>query len=152
MAKSEKKRKTEGWKRILIQSPNVRITELQNDGTRRGCKGEAVGWRGQIKEILRGRFTSPRHVFSEGQINNRMIADYKGSIARTILNKLPRAALQILRLRCDIYICPANNLSRHSNLSRMAGWCEAHSSEGDKMTEWKTERMTEQRSDRRQEE
>jgi hypothetical protein len=71
--------------------------------------------------ILRGRFTSPRLFSSEGQTNTRIIADYKGSIDRTFLNKLPRATLEILRLRCDIYACAANNLSSHSNLKTLAG-------------------------------
>jgi hypothetical protein len=68
-----------------------------------------------------GRFTSPRDFFSEGEIATRILADYKESIARQFLNKIPRAALQILRLRCDIYVGTAHNLSDHSNLKRMAG-------------------------------
>jgi hypothetical protein len=66
--------------------------------------------------------------FSEGQIITRISADYKDSIARTVLHKLHRATLQILRLRCDIYIWTANDLSRHLNLKRMARWCEMPSS------------------------
>jgi hypothetical protein len=75
--------------------------------------------------LVKGALHITRSFFSEGQISTPIIADYNGSIARTFLNKLPRATLQILRLRCDIYLCMAHSLSRYWKMKRMAGWCDA---------------------------
>jgi hypothetical protein len=77
--------------------------------------------RSKIVSRFKGELQITPPFFSDGQISTRIIADYKGSITRTVLNKLPRDALYILRLRCDIYVRTAKNLSRHSKLKRMAG-------------------------------